>query len=254
LITIIKQKVYKGQRVSPADMNSTEFLEKIKGLQKPVFTSNDLQKLSGFDKKYLKVYLFRLKQHHRIQEVEKGKYALPLHPFIIASNVIFPTYISFFSAYFYHDLTTQMPNIIQIVSLRSKKRLKGEGYTIQFIKMSPFRVFGYTREKFMEKYIFVAEKEKAIIDSLYLPECCPLEETYIALQGDLNVDLLITYALRMKSIILLKRLGYLLELRGIDIFIKIKSKLNNRYDYLNPRQHQTGKKSKKWRLVINIQF
>ncbi len=251
---MIKQKVYKGHGISLFIMNSIEFLEKIKGLQKPVFTSNDLQKLSSFDKKYLKVYLFRLKRRHRIQEVEKGKYALSLHPFIIASNVIFPTYISFFSAYFYHDLTTQMPNIIQVVSLRSKKVLKGEGYSIQFIKMSPQRVFGYTREKFMEKYIFVAEKEKALVDSLYLPQYCPLEETYAALSGDLNVDLLITYALRMKSIVLLKRLGYLLELQGIDIFTKIKSKLNDRYDYLDPHQHKPGKKSKKWRLVINIKF
>lgn len=235
-------------------MRSGEFLERIKELQKPVFTSNELQKLTGFDKTYLKVYLFRLKQRQLIREVEKGKYALSLHPFIIASNVIFPSYISFLSAYFYYDLTTQIPKTVQVISPRSKKELQLEEYKVQFIKISPFRIFGYTREKFMEKHIFVAEKEKAVIDSLYLPKYCPLDETYIALKSGVKIDTLIAYALRMDSTVLLKRLGYLLELHGIDIYARIKSKLNRRYDYLDPDQVKKGKKSERWRLVINTKF
>ncbi len=235
-------------------MRSGEFLEKLKELQKPVFTSRDLQALTGFNKDYLKVYLFRLKQRQLIREVEKGKYALSLHPFIIASHLVFPSYISFLSAYFYYDLTTQIPKIVQVISSRSKTELKLEGYTVKFIKIPPSRRFGYHKEKFMDKSIFIAEKEKAIIDSLYLPKYCPLDETFMALKGNLNVETLIAYALRMDSIVLLKRLGYLLELNGKDIYTTIKSKLNNRYDYLDPDQPSKGKKSEKWRLVINTRF
>lgn len=232
-------------------MKSTELLEKMNELQKPIFTTNDLQKLTGFNKNYLKVYLSRLKQRHLIQEVEKGKYAILNHPFIIASNIIFPSYISFLSAYFYYDVTTQIPKIIQVISPRSKKELKLEECKVQFIKTSSQRIFGYRKEKFMEKYIFVAEKEKAIIDSLYLPRYCPLDETYMALKSNLDIPKLIEYALRMKSIVLLKRLGYLLELHQIDIYDRVKSKLNKRYDYLDPDLEKKGKKSERWGLVIN---
>lgn len=235
-------------------MKSTEFLKKLNELQQAVFTSNDVQKLTGFTKDYLKVYLFRLKQRKLIREVEKGKYALSLHPFIIASNVVFPSYISFLSAYFYYGLTTQIPRTAQVISSHSKKELKLEDYKVQFIKIPPLRIFGYYKEKFMDKNIFVAEKEKAIIDSLYLPRYCPLDETNLALQSEINVDKLIAYALRMDSIVLLKRLGYLLELHGIDIYTTIKSKLNRRYDCLDPDLKKKGQKSEKWRLVINTRF
>lgn len=235
-------------------MNSATFLGKLQELQKPVFTSNDIQRLTGFNKAYLKVYLFRLKQRQLLREVEKGKYSLSLHPFIIASNVVFPSYISLLSAYFYYGLTTQIPKIVQVISPYSKKELKLEDYKVQFIKIPLHRMFGYAKEKFMGKYIFVAEKEKAIIDSLYLPRYCPLDETYTALQSKVKTDALIAYAVRMDSIVLLKRLGYLLELCGIDIYTKIKSRLNDRYDCLDPDQARRGKKSEKWKLVINTKL
>lgn len=251
---MIKQKVYKAPGFSSFFMKATELLEKMKGMQKPVFTINDLQKITGFKKEYLKVYLFRLKQRHGIQELEKGKYTLEKDPFIIASNLIFPSYISFLSAYFYYHWTTQIPKKVQVISSRSKKEVELNECKVQFIKISPARIFGYRKEKFREKYLFVAEKEKAIIDALYLPEYCPLDETYTALKSSPNVDKLIEYGVRMDSLVLLKRLGYLLDLQGADIYPKIKPLLNDRYDSLDPSQKKMGKKSTKWRLVLNTSF
>ena len=104
----------------------------------------------------------------------------------------------------------------------------------------------------MGKEVFIAEKEKAIVDSLYLPEYCPVDETYAALEADLDLNKLISYALKMNSIVLLKRLGYLLDLRGIDIHNQVRKKLNIRYDLLNPAFGRKGyKKSIKWKLIIN---
>lgn len=238
-------------------MNTRDFLEKIKKARKAIFTANDLVKITNKRKEYLKVYLFRLKKKELIQEVERGKYIISQHPFITASNLIFPSYISFLSAYSYYQITTQIPRIIQVVTLCSKKSLELENYTIKFIKLPARKLFGYHKESFMEKEIFIAEKEKAIIDSLYLPKYCPLDETKAALEVKLDINKLISYALKMNSKVLLKRLGYLLELKNIDIHKRVQKYLNKRYDPLNPFQKKLKKKpgkSEKWRLIINEVF
>ena len=233
-------------------MNAREFVGQISRLRKPVLTTNDLVKITGYKKNYLKVYLFRLKQKNLIIEVERGKYAVSQPAFITASNLIFPSYISFLSAFSYYQLTTQMPTTVYVVTSISKKSIRFENYKIIFVKFPPSKIFGYHKEKLMGKEVFIAKIEKAIVDSLYLPEYCPLDETYAALEADLNLHKLISYALKMDSIILLKRLGYLLDLKGIDIHTMVRERLNTRYDVLNPAQERKGyKKSIKWKLIIN---
>ncbi|MEK6903358.1 MAG: hypothetical protein AABW64_01790 [Nanoarchaeota archaeon] len=235
-------------------MKSDECIAKLRELRKAVFTLNDMAVITQKEKNYLRVYLFRLKKKGKIKEVERGKYALQQHPFITASNMVFPAYISFLSAYSYYQTTTQIPNSIYIITHSSKKAVFLENYRIQFIKLPAYRLFGYHREKFMEKDVFIADKEKAIVDSLYLPEYCPLDETYTALGEELDISKLVSYALRMRSKVLLKRLGYLLELRRIDIYTQVKKQLNQRYDLLNPFQKRRKQKSKKWKLIINEVF
>lgn len=253
MITLVKRKVYKVPDF-PVGMRSRELLEKLNSWQKPLFTPTDLAKVTNKSKAYLKVYLSRLKKKKVLREVERGKYSLSLHPYIIASNLIFPSYISFLSAYAYYQLTTQLPRRIQVVARRSKKSLPLDDYLVEFIKFPPARMFGFHKEKFMEKEVFIAEKEKAIIDSLYLPQYCPLDETQRALEEKLDLNKLTNYALRMDSIVLLKRLGYLLELRNIDIYPQVRKKLNSRYDLLDPSQPPQGQKSQKWKLTINRSF
>ncbi len=230
-------------------MKALELRERLAALHQPVFTINDLAKITREKKSYLKVALFRLKKRRLIEEIERGKYALHQHPYITGTHLIFSSYLSFLSAYSYYQLTTQIPKKIQVVALRSKKEMGLDNYKIEFIKFPPARMFGFQKERFMDKAVIVAEKEKAIIDSLYLPRYCPLDETFFALEEPLDTEKLINYALRMNSQVLLKRLGYLLELRGIDISTKVH--FNQRYDRLDPTLPFTREKSKKWKLIIN---
>lgn len=236
-------------------MKSQDLLQHLRGIRKPVFTLHDIAKITGKKRDYLKVYLFRLKKRNILKEVERGKYTLDAHPFAVASNILFPSYVSFLTSYAYYQITTQIPTTIQIIALISKKKITYEGYNIQFIALPQKRIFGYKKEMLGEGIIFIAEKEKAIVDSLYLPEYCPVSETALALQDtELEMSKLVRYARRMHSIVVLKRLGYLLETNGIDIFKNVKNALNSRYDLLNPMIKKTGKKNTKWKLIINEVF
>jgi predicted transcriptional regulator of viral defense system len=68
---------------------------------------------------------------------------------------------------------------------------------------------------------------------------------------DIDIEKLLDYALKMDSIVTLKRVGYLLELNGIDVYEKIKKRINKRYDLLNPLLPPTGENDRKWMLKLN---
>lgn len=236
-------------------MQAIAFLRKLEGLHKPVVTINDIAMIIGKSKTYARVYANRLAKKRLLFTPEKGKYAVKETPLEIATNLIFPSYISFISAYSIYGFTTQTPIELQVVSLKSKKPTSIGNTRIVFIKFKKQNFFAYKRERLGSAYMFIAEPEKAIIDSIYMPRYCPIAESYAALKsGDMNISKLVDYALRMDSIVTVKRLGYLLELSGRDIYKKVKSRLNKRYDLLNPYMALAEKKSAKWRLNINEAF
>lgn len=234
-------------------MKLLEFINALEKFEKPVFTVNDVARIIDANKDYARVYLHRLEANGVMEAVERNKYTLAdNHPYVTASNLVFPSYMSFLTALHYYGATTQIPGSIYIVSTRSKKSLNIKGYSVEFVKLKKERFFGYTREKFQGKFIFVAEKEKLIVDSLILPRYCPIDETFKLLEDkELKTDTLIEYGLRMDSIVALKRLGYLLELTGIDVYDRLRSVLNRKYDLLNPFLEKKGDKNSKWRLIIN---
>ena len=84
-----------------------------------------------------------------------------------------------------------------------------------------------------------------------MPEYCPLDETFKALEEDLDRGKLVEYALKMNSPILLKRLGYCLERQGYDIYPQVKNKIHKRYDLFYSGRKKTKEKNKKWKLFIN---
>lgn len=237
-------------------MNILKFIKTLSEFEKPVFTVNDAARIMNTDKEYTRLYLHRLKSKGIMLAVERNKYSLTdTHPYAIASNLVFPSYISFLSAAHYYGTTTQIPGTIFIASTSSKKSLDFGGYSIKFIKLKKERFFGYSRVKFQNRFIFMAEKEKMIIDSLLLPKYCPIDETIRALDDkDLNIDTLIEYGIRMDSMVTLKRMGFLLELKGVDVSDQLKDKLNTKYDPLNPFLPGKGEQNRKWKLIINEVF
>lgn len=238
------------------NVNILKFIKTLSEFEKPVFTVNDAARILDADKEYARLYLHRLKSKGVMLAVERNKYSLAdTHPYAIASNLVFPSYISFLTAAHYYGATTQIPGTIYVAATRSKKILDFGSYSINFIKLKKERFFGYTRERFQNKFIFIAEKEKMIIDSLLLPQYCPIDETIRALDDkDLKIDTLIEYGIRMDSIVTLKRLGFLLELKGVDVSDQLKDKLNVKYDPLNPFLPGKGEKNSKWKLIMNEVF
>ncbi len=185
--------------------------------------------------------------------IEQGKYILPSTPVeSVATNLFYPSYISFLSAFYYHKRTTQIPKEITIVSTQSKKSILYQGYNIKFVKFQPDKVLGYDRN--INGYVwYLGSIEKSIVDSLYLPENCSISDTALAIKKGINKEKLIEYGLKMSSIVTLKRIGYLLESIGIDVYDILKTHLNAKYDPLDPLLPKKGDRDKKWKLIINME-
>ena len=229
-------------------MNERKFLGKIKDLG--VLTLSDISRIIRKDRRYAALYIKRLNDRGVINRIEKGKYALPdTDPLVVATNLVIPSYISFLSGLAYYHKTTQIPITIQVATTVSRKDVS-YGSRITFVRFNRKRIFGYRKEKIGDRYVFIGEIEKVIVDSLFMPKCCPISETINAFD-DIDTEKILNYALKMESIVTLKRLGYLLELNGIDAYAKIKNHINERYDLLNPLLPPDGKNNQKWRIKMN---
>jgi len=233
-------------------MKAHEFLEILKSSSTSIFTVNDAARILKKSPAYSRLYLHRLKSSKLIFEVERGKYTLSTNPFIVASNIIFPAYVSFLAALSYHKLTTQMPTVLHVVSLKARTPSTYGGARMRFVCFSQKRFFGYNREKMGDSFAFMAEPEKAIIDSLFMPRYCPISESFGAIKtANISTGVITDYGLRMDSGVVAKRLGYMLEAAGLGDHPALRANQSKRMDALNPNLPLRGERNHKWNLIIN---
>lgn len=134
----------------------------------PVFTVRDIASLLNKSRAYAYLVAYRLKKKKILYEIEKGKYTFEEDPFMIASWVIWPSYISCWAALQYYKLTEQLPFTIHVMTTRKRKKkiIVYGNAKIEFIKIKADSFGGFQRLMYHTKEIFIAEKEKAIIDAL----------------------------------------------------------------------------------------
>lgn len=232
-------------------MKDVEFLRAIENSGLGVFGISDVARIINKDRAYARLFAKRLVDRGLIVRVEKSKYAAAdADELVVASNLVFPSYISFLSGLAYHRRTTQLPREIQVAASRSKKSLHYGPTRIVFVKLKKERIFGYERVRLRRGFAFVGELEKVILDSLLLPERCPLSESYGSMEGGVDEGKIVEYAQKMGSGVLLKRLGYLLELAGMKAD-GLEQRVSAKYETLNPHLEAGGERSERWRLIIN---
>ena len=148
-------------------MKSEELLSMLYTSRIGVFTLKDIERLTGKNIKYSSLYVKRLIERRKIIKIERGKYCLPVtNVYEIASNIVFPSYISLFAAFVLYGLTTQQILTIEVITTKRHKPVEFEGHKIRFTTLDKSRFFGFSR--LSNAAINAALPEKAIADSLYL--------------------------------------------------------------------------------------
>jgi len=214
-----------------------------------MFTENDIAKLINKTPAYVRTFLYRLSHRKLIRKIERGKYTLYEDPMMFATNIVVPSYISLWTAFKYYGMLQQQPFNIFIISSRPRKTLLFENMKIIFLFSR--HMFGYKKHRYMGFDIFIADREKAIIDALLFK--LPIQDIYSALSNeDIDFKRLSEYAIRVKNKSLIKRLGYLLERKTGKSYDLMAMDAN--YIKLDCLGKKKGMVNSRWRLVINAEL
>lgn len=217
--------------------------------------------LTGLGRRSAQDLLTTLHRRGLAQRVKRGEYLLVGHqperilsqPYFIAVRAGRPAYISYRSALHLHGLTEQVPRVVYVATTKKRQRLSLDGLRIRFVRQQPRHFFGYVEGGTPPFGYSLAEAEKTVLDSLYLPTYGGgLEEVFKALvlgRDSLAEDRLHDYARRLGSRALAARLGYLMELAG---YAPPDLPMPGRRVWLDPLGPKEGAGAQKWPVLLNL--
>ena len=182
-----------------------------------------------------------------VERIERGKYLIiplesvkgkyTLHEFVIASHLVQPSAIAYWSALHYHGLTEQIPItvFVQTTARKKKNQLEVFGVDYRIVRVKPEKFFGFKKEWVEETPIIVTDREKTVIDCLDRPEYAGgvIEVAKALESGSLDPENLSRYARMIGNSAVVRRLGYLSERVGIPLDLPLPTSRN--YLLLDPR-------------------
>lgn len=225
----------------------------------PVFDPTETARRLGLSRSTAHQLLHRAAAKGLVRRITRGRYTLGAETLVAATNLVAPSYLSFWSALSLHGLSLQVPHTLQLTTTKPRRRLFLNGTPIQFVTLGSRRCFGYRHQP---DGACVASPEKAMVDALYLPRLAGgLGEVRSSLERGLREGLLdprelARLALRMDSASLCRRLGYLLAQAPSQLPSRLQGALEasgRGYALLDPGRPRCGPRDKRWRLQLNLE-
>ncbi len=136
--------------------------------RRAVYSSQQLANLISKKKSVASVYMVRLVKKGLARRLFAGRISFVDDDWVIAGQMLEPSYISLYSALLFHGLANQVPKGIECVAPGKSRRYADLG--IAYHRIPPSLFFGYAKERKGESYVLVAEPEKALLDGVYLNE------------------------------------------------------------------------------------
>ncbi len=258
--------VSKGVNLGPLESKLIFELEKN---GKKVFNFQEAVDIVGTSDSSVANVLHRLKKKKRIEEIQKGTYALnPAKSgiegdwmesiYLIIDHIVDEYYVGFWSAMNYWDMTEQIPRVNQVALIKRKRDVDYLGQKIKFIKISEKRFFGSVEEGVDDKSFYISSLEKTLIDSLTYPQHCGgLYEASKAVwnsREEVDWGTIIRYLERVGVSAVTRRMGYLLDVLKIEKEVRKKLKKNFKgYRWLDPSSSKSDFTiCKEWGLKLNL--
>lgn len=247
-----------------------------------IFTSARARELApavGLSEGYLRQALHHLAKSGWVIRLRKGLYALsstvpgvtPVHEFEIAMALVDPAAISHWSALHHHGLTEQAPRKVFVLTTtqasvprrrgaRAKHASDGfpvAGTSYQFVQVKPERFFGTDKVWIGEARVTITDPERTLLDGLAMPQYCgDFAEVLHAFKvrgTDLDLQRIIEYALKLDAATA-KRLGWVLEQRGVDLskFERLAALPIKGYRKLDPTGPRKGPTNARWMIQENL--
>jgi predicted transcriptional regulator of viral defense system len=126
-------------------------------------------------------------------------------------------YLSWHTGLWHHGLIEQQSRTVLCAVTVRKRPVRLDAQTVRFVSVAQRKFFGFARSDDYEAPVWVADLEKALLDSLDMPHLAgPMPVVIAALDqaartGALDPQRLVVYAIRMGGPVLNRRLGYIME-------------------------------------------
>ena len=250
----------------------TDFLAEFSASEKRVFTYQ--QAVKYWQSKVAATNsLGRLVRKGWLKRLDRGLYMIiPLeagtnriwseNAFILASQLITPGAVAYWSALRFWNMTEQIPHTHFVQTTKRKKSLTIQGIDYKFIHVSERHYFGIITRKIEGLPVRVTDREKTIIDAASRPDLCggiqQLAQAMLSSKDSIDWNKLETYVKKWGGGVIAKRLGYLIEtlplpMPGRDLIIKnLAGMISKGISPLEPGSGQTGPVITRWQLQANV--
>jgi hypothetical protein len=151
-------------------MNAASALARLRGLGKPVVTTEDAALALRAERSAATQTLKRLAIAGLLKRIRHGLWAMDvnLDPLLLPEYLTapFPSYVSFQSALFFHGMVSQIPDVIYVASLAQTRKVQTSLGTFSIHRLAPTFFGGFETVK--ASGVRLAIPEKALLDTLYL--------------------------------------------------------------------------------------
>jgi predicted transcriptional regulator of viral defense system len=237
-------------------VNDLALVRKLEGGSLAVHTTQQLAVTLGLGPASARVRLNRLLQRGVLVRPLRGRYCLVSADHLaVATGIYQPSYVSMLAAFEFHGTTTQSARVIDVInpvhSGRMDLRLESGRFDVRFVMVQGQLMYGYLRVFRNGAAASVADKEKAIIDTLLLPGHAPLDETMACIRAGIDIPRAIDYARRTGRQAVIKRLGYMLSASGMRLNHSKIGRLSRTYVPMDPSLPRRGTFDRDWRVIVN---
>jgi len=251
--------------------NESLLLSSLSERGKTIFTLKDAIAELRCSYKYAKVLASNLARKNWLILLRRGTYLIiPLsagpkpryteHEFVIASHLVSPYYIAYWSTLNFHGLTEQTPFTVFVTTTKRAKSRLILNIKYNFVTLNNRKFFGFTPVTIGAYKVNVSDLEKTLADALDHPEYCggitEVSKCLWNAREKASLERVFSYAERMGNTAAIKRLGYLLETLDMNpdgrMISKMRESISRGISVLDPNMPRRGRYTTRWNLLLNV--
>jgi predicted transcriptional regulator of viral defense system len=264
---------YKNNKLKTIGTQAAHLVTTLYEQNKPIFRLKEVQKILRLNEVSSSSFIRKLANRGVVARLKPGLFILvPFelgketeyigNPLVVAGEIVGGKdyFISHATAMEIHGGVTQPQLVIYVTTLKPRRSITALGVEFRFIHNQKKYFFGVS-DHWVTKQdkVKVSNLERTIIDGFKQPEYFGgLTEVAKGLwmrHQEVNINRLISYAIKIGVGAVIRRLGFLLELYKIgtsEDWEILSSHLTETYVRLDPLLPSEGKFLRKWRLQLNV--
>lgn len=248
----------------------SQALSRLASESRQIITISDIVEVLDIPRKSAKDMAYALKEKGWLERLAHGKYLIvPLaagenavhteHEFVIASALVEPMYIGYWSAMNHHGLTEQMSRTVYIVTTERAQKHEIHGVTYRPVSVTEEKFFGYQPTAVGSNQVNISSIEKTLVDCADHPEFFGgigelAKATQNALETRCSWERVVEYLRRVGNGAATKRIVYLADQLNIDLpeYWDLVENFTTGYPLLDPTREAKGTRDSKYRLRLNV--